>query len=187
MTVLAQLSLDEYLAAVAARKSTPGGGAVAGIVAAEACALMSMVIAFTRPPLNDMQERVNDARRALLSLADEDALAFELVMQAYKSGGDRKAALQGAAEVPLKIIGICGALIDDLEQLAGAGNSNLMTDVGIAAALIAGSLASSELNVLVNAKEMDTESAATLRQSLEVVPGYQSKVRDILQRIKTGL
>ena len=44
---LREQNLAAYLDALAAKTSTPGGGAVAAVVAAEACSLVAMVANFS--------------------------------------------------------------------------------------------------------------------------------------------
>ena len=45
---LREQNLAAYLDALAAKTSTPGGGAVAAVVAAEACSLVAMVANFSK-------------------------------------------------------------------------------------------------------------------------------------------
>ena len=99
MTKIADQTLQEYLTQVAQKSSTPGGGAVAAVTAAEACALLSMVAHFTEDDLGDLIDRTNKSMTNLLSLAEEDSRAFNLVMAAYKGDGELELALREAAEI----------------------------------------------------------------------------------------
>ncbi|MGB1685162.1 MAG: cyclodeaminase/cyclohydrolase family protein [Pseudomonadales bacterium] len=79
MSRISDQTVDGYLDAVSARRSTPGGGAVAAIVAAEACALLEMVLNFTQSEdarLTGMATRLSQTRPELLAMADRDMAAF---------------------------------------------------------------------------------------------------------------
>jgi len=164
MSRISDQSVEDYLEAVSAKRSTPGGGAVAAVVAAEACALLEMVLGFTRSEdsrLTGLAERLAETRPQLLALADQDMAAFEQVMQAYRGEGDFEAALVLAAEAPLAITAICRTLAANAVLLGEIGNRNLITDVAIAASLLIAAVESSEVNVRVNMRAMQRERAAT--------------------------
>ena len=165
MTILARQSLQEHLEEVARKSSTPGGGAVAAVTAAEACALLSMVANFTKADMSDLLLRTEVSRARLLELADEDSTAFASVMAAYKGDGDLENALRRAAQVPVNTIEICSSHIADLSLLAEQGNRNLITDVAIAACLLRAALESCRFNVLVNVRSM-TGDTATFTQAI---------------------
>ena len=185
MSRISDQTVDGYLDAVSARRSTPGGGAVAAIVAAEGCALLEMVLNFTQSEdarLTGMAARLGQTRPELLAMADRDMAAFEQVMQAYRGDGDLEEALVRAAETPLAIIAICRTLSADAVLLGEIGNRNLITDVAIAASLLITALESSEINVLVNTRAMQQERAATearLGDSHELKQTLSALVADI--------
>ena len=188
MTRISEQTVHEHLAQVAARQSTPGGGAVAAIAAAEGCALIAMVVNFTKDqaPLGDMLERCEASLAELETLADDDGIAFKRVMKAYRSGAGLEQALTGAARVPADVIHICQSHIDDLETLEQSGNRNLVTDVGIAAALFEAAMSASELNILVNCRDLKDsgELMAPLRQleeSRQRLQSIQSRIRQSLK------
>jgi len=84
--------LGGWLASLASRNPTPGGGAAAALCAATAAGLIGMVTAYTTGPrwadrpermrqLNDEAARL---RTAAVGVADDDAAAFSAVGAAYK-------------------------------------------------------------------------------------------------------
>lgn len=154
-------SVDAYLTALAARSSTPGGGAVAAMSAAQGCALMSMVCRFTRGnSLDAVLERSDAARTQCVELAEADVQAFDAVMAAYRNKGEDRTdvlerALKQAAEIPMRLIELVSTLATDLETLESQGNTNLVTDTGIAAQQIRAAIDAARLNVLVNLKEVE--------------------------------
>ena len=168
MTKIADQTLQEYLTQVAQKSSTPGGGAVAAVTAAEACALLSMVAHFTEDDLGDLIDRTNKSMTNLLSLAEEDSRAFNLVMAAYKGDGELELALREAAEIPAKIIRICYAHFTDLLLLAERGNRNLISDVAIAASLFSAALESSRFNILINLRSMEGDATDLMREIMNI-------------------
>ncbi|MBT4160699.1 MAG: cyclodeaminase/cyclohydrolase family protein [Gammaproteobacteria bacterium] len=189
MTEIGRQTITEYLNAVSAKTSTPGGGAVAAVVAGEACALIAMVVNFTRGDDSRLQEilsRVSLSRQRLIELADADSVAFDQVMRAYKGEGDLEPALINAAQVPLEVISICRSHISDIELMMDIGNANLLTDVGIAASLIQSSLQSSQLNVMINANAMTTEKNL-LTEPLADLPTALQRLVDVLADMQNRL
>src|SRR5262249_43764940 len=82
MPSFAHQSLNDFLASIAFKTPTPGGGAVASTVAALAAALAQMVVAYSagkkslaqhEPTLQSSLKTLERARQILLQLADEDA------------------------------------------------------------------------------------------------------------------
>ncbi len=196
MTELAQTSLTDYIAALAARKSTPGGGSVAAITAAQAAALIQMVANFSSdsddlPDAGQVIERViNNATRAreqFLLLAEQDMVAFQQVMQAYRGKDEAalQAALAAAAGVPITVIEGCVALLEDVTLIARIGNQKLSTDTAIAADLLASAIRSSELNVLINLKQISDPAVKDgLKHSLKDVAATLDALAAIVGGIK---
>lgn len=187
---IAETSIAEYLNNVAAKRSTPGGGAVAAIAAAEGLALMGMVTSFTHKPNalpDDLPDRIDQSCDTLLQLADADAVAFDAVMAALRGKGDLAAASITAARVPLKVINIILDSLDDLEQLAQDGNPNLITDTGIAASLLASALDASELNILINIRELEEAHSAEFTVQLARLPAAKLRLSTVHQQVRNSL
>ena len=147
MTEIAQQTLQEHLAEVARKSSTPGGSAVATVSATKACALISMIANLTKADLSDILSRAKASRSRLLELADEDGVAFAAVMATYDGKGDLEPALMQAAQVPISAMEICIAHLEDLALLAEPGNRKLTTDVAIAACPLRSALECCRFNV----------------------------------------
>lgn len=169
MTKTGSLTLDDYIRAIAARNSTPGGGSVAAVNAAEGCALVAMVARFTKDDMTEVAERADGSCQQLLQLSDADEAAFDGVMKAYRGDADLEAALRLAAEVPLQVLAVIRQHLPDLGILVEEGNPNLITDVGIAAGLFRTAMESCRLNVLINTASMQDKGAipAFNQRSLE--------------------
>ena len=184
---LREQNLKTYLDALAAKTSTPGGGAVAAVVAAEACSLLSMVANFSKAETaKDIAARAQASIANLLELGDQDTLAFESVMKAFKGEGDRLRACEQAASIPMQVIGICLAHVEDLEYLSSRGNPNLITDTAIASLLFDSALKSSELNILINTTDFDA-IPGDLESAINRVPSATRRLQFIASSIRAGL
>ena len=85
MPLLTELSISNYLSSVAEKQPVPGGGAVAAIVGAEACALQTKVAVFSsNSEIAPIVESSKKTQRKLLELAEKDSKAFLALMKAGK-------------------------------------------------------------------------------------------------------
>ncbi|MBD3649412.1 MAG: cyclodeaminase/cyclohydrolase family protein [Pseudomonadales bacterium] len=195
-------TLGDYLSTLASKKSTPGGGAVAGVCGAQAAALIAMVGRLTRGNPAGLETAIDsaiDAQQRFLDLADNDMQCFEEVMSAWRLPADsddekarRQAALQtalkAAASVPLDMIRLTGELLPSLALLVESGNRNLITDVGIAAHLCESVLQSSRLNVLINLKSIeDSQFIADSHRQLETIEEQVEAITAINKNVETIL
>lgn len=175
------LSVREFIAATAAKRATPGGGAVAGVVGALGAALGEMSLSYTRGKEQyaehaDTHERIaarlERAREMLERLVGEDASAYGLYRDAMKMAEgpakDRasQAALAAAIDVPREVSKLCVALLRDLKQLAPISNPHLVSDLVAAGVLAVAACRVSDGNVRINVPQVaDADAAAQVRQS----------------------
>jgi formiminotetrahydrofolate cyclodeaminase len=172
------MSIGEFVDALAAQTSTPGGGGAAAVTGAMAAALVSMVINFTLGKKKyahvDEEFRTllaqSEALRAdLLAQADSDVAAFNDVAATYsmpKETDDEKAArsdamqlaLKQAARVPFITAEKCLAVIRLAEPVGAKGNTNVVSDAATAIYLANSALKSAVANVNVNLKLIKDES-----------------------------
>lgn len=148
-------SLETFLAELAARTPTPGGGGASAVGGALGAGLAGMSAAFTSGERYRKQEaaalklrkRFDELRERLLQLAEEDALAYEAWMAARrlpKDGKDaaavRKKAVATAQEkatrVPEEILKRCSEALAAAAKLAPICNPNLVADVASGAYLL---------------------------------------------------
>ena len=147
-------SLQRLLDAVAARTTAPGGGAVTGVVAALAGALVEMCARFSgtdlaegtdlaqRTNATDLAGRADELRARAVSLAQSDCAVYAEYMEARRAGGDGgvAAALDEAIRIPLEMAEVAAELAEIALGLARSGNPNLRGDattavlMGVAAA-----------------------------------------------------
>ena len=175
MTDYTKLPVSDYLTALSAGTSAPGGGAAAALTASQGVALMLMVLNFTdghdmakAPLLSSLPDR----RDSFLEMIQQDIDAFNSVMAAYRlprqSEPDKLArtdaiqtSLQAAAAVPAEIVREIAHLEPALSLLVEIGNKNLVTDTGIAASLFIAAIKASKLNLLINVRSMNSLNAAS--------------------------
>ena len=164
MSLRAQ-TLDQFHVELAAKTPTPGGGAVAGVTGATAASLAGMVVAYSftkslaphEPALRDAGARLARARELLLTLADEDAAAYQVLSDSLKIPKDdpaRAERLPGAAlaatQVPLSIMAACCDVLRIAATLPGASNPHLRSDLIIAAILAEAGCRAGAENVRIN-------------------------------------
>jgi len=162
--------MNSFLAELASSKPTPGGGSVAALCGALGASLGSMVCSLTigKKKYVDVEE---DMKRVLVQterlrveleeLIDEDAAAFDKVMVAMKLQKEtdeekavRRDAIQDtlvdAAMVPLAVMQKCAEVVELSETVAAKGNTNAVSDAGVAALVGRAGAHAAKLNVLIN-------------------------------------
>ncbi|MEA3560527.1 MAG: cyclodeaminase/cyclohydrolase family protein [Candidatus Omnitrophota bacterium] len=167
--------LKEYLDDLASKKPAPGGGSVAALTGALGVSLISMVAHFSK----GVTRPVLDIRSRLIALIDEDVLAFEKVMQAYKMPRENseqisertrviQKSLKAALSPPLNVCLLCYEAIKICKSSLLTANINLISDVGVSAVLLEGAFYSAYLNVKINLKYLkDKKIVKEVKQTLE--------------------
>ncbi|MCF3140805.1 cyclodeaminase/cyclohydrolase family protein [Paenarthrobacter sp. AR 02] len=162
-------TIQDYLARLAARQPTPGGGAAAALHAAQGAALVAMVARYTTGAKfeqhAELVERVTAAADHLaeeaLRLADADEHAFQAVIDSYKLPSDtdelkaaRKAAIQDAlvqaAQTPAQLIRVAGDVVELASDLLDAANPNVISDVAAAADAARAAATTARVNIDIN-------------------------------------
>jgi len=166
----AEMTVAQFLEALASPAPTPGGGTAAALAGAMATSLLVMVTGLAKSNSNSDEEKdaLADARQVLqplaatlAALADADAASFDEVMNAYRlpkaTDGDKAArsaaiqsALQGATIVPLQTLRACAGVMTLAETVAACGNRSAVSDVGVAIGLLEAAAAGAEANVRIN-------------------------------------
>lgn len=168
-------SLGGFVASVASASPTPGGGTVAAHAGALAAALAQMVTGLTvgKKKYAEVDARMRETGLAaaalvteLSALATRDAEAYGAVAAAYRmpkeppeSAAARAAAvtkaLLGAAEVPLATCRACERVAALAALVAGEGNTNAVSDAGVAALLAEAACRGAAYNVRINVAALD--------------------------------
>ena len=180
----ADMTLAQFLDALASPDPTPGGGTASAVAGAMGTSLLVMVTGLAKSNTNSDDEKaaLAAARQALqplaatlAALADADAAAFDEVMGAYrlpKASDDEKAArsaaiqkaLQAATTAPLQTLRACAAAMAQAGAVAAGGNRSAVSDVGVAIGLLEAAAGGAEANVRINlgsVRDLQFTSAAS--------------------------
>ena len=172
------LTVRQFLEAIASATPTPGGGTGAAIAGAIGTSLLVMVTGLAKSKNNTDEERAALARARerlmpittqLTRLADADADAFDRVMAAYglpKATDEEKAArsgaiqsaLQGATTVPLDTLRACADALSHGRAVAEHGNRSAASDAGVAIGLLRAAAAGAQANVQTNLDSIKDET-----------------------------
>ena len=207
--MIKEKSIQEFLDELAGKASTPGGGSAAAIMGAMSAALLSMVANFTIGKKN--YEAVEQEMRSLLAAAEglrieltgliqADVEAFDTVMAAYgmprETEAEKRArtaaiqaALKVAADVPLKCARLCAEVIRLSPAVAEKGNTNVISDAGVAVLAAEAALRSAALNVYVNINAIkDQEFRDRRRRQLEsILEGTERQTEEVFKLVKGRL
>lgn len=178
-----QQPCEEFLDVLASKAPVPGGGGAAAVAGAMGAALLQMVCNLTsgKPKYACYEEDIQrieavaaDLRASLQNLVQLDAEVFEPLSAAYalpKDTPEQQAHKQAelerllyqAALVPLQMVTTAAQLVPLLQEAAEKGSKLLISDVGVAAAMVEAALRSAALNVYVNTRLMqDADRIAKL-------------------------
>lgn len=207
---LVGMTLRQFCNETLSDSPAPGGGSVAALVGALGVSLGGMVanLSAGKPGWDDRMAEFSDAaveaqrlKDTLLYWVDEDTLAFNMVMDAFKLPKGtaeekelRSAAIekanQGATLVPLRVMETAFESYELLMSMAQNGNPNSITDAGVGALCVHTCVEGAALNVQINLSgvknaEFRQEKAALMERILmesekmkaEIMQVVKSKVR----------
>ena len=183
-------SVEHFLEQLASKSSTPGGGSAAAVIGATGAALVGMVANFTvgkkgyesvNEDMLSVLNRSENYRKQFIDMIQADVDVFNKVMSAYGMSRDTESeketrnqaiqsALKEATDVPLQCAVLCLDVIELSRQTAEKGNSNVISDAGVAVLAAEAALGSAALNVYINiANIKDKGFADDRRQRLEAI------------------
>ncbi len=174
---LEDLTLAQFTQSLGAKSPTPGGGAVAPMVASIAAALATMVVNYSlgkkRLADHDALHRealdtLDDLGGRAAELADADARAYERLSALMKLDDADPArlaewsdAVEAAIDAPRRSLDLGLTLLTLIQRLAGATNRMLASDLAIAAILSDAVVHAGAWNVRVNLSLLEDASRAT--------------------------
>ncbi|NRT64444.1 cyclodeaminase/cyclohydrolase family protein [Clostridium saccharoperbutylacetonicum] len=174
-------SINQFLEELGSDLSAPGGGSVAGLIAALASALNSMVYSLTvgkksyialddneKGIINKFQIECREFTTRSLELMEEDRDNFLKLMDSYKLPKETKEEKEKRAlsikentiksmEAPLVLARESLEFYKNLNVMAKYGNKMLLSDLGISAILLHSAIESSIVNVKVNLNGLRNE------------------------------
>ena len=168
-----------FLASVASSAPVPGGGSVVAHVGSLGAALAEMVAGLTigrkkyvavESDMKELAAKAATLGARLAALVKEDSDSYALVSAAYKLPKESpeqvaardaaiQAALMKAAEVPLETARACVAVAKLAAICAQKGNSNAVSDAGVAALLAEAACKGAAYNVRINVSSMNDPHA----------------------------
>ena len=177
-TIYCTEPLQVYLDDAASGKPAPGGGSVSACVGALGAALVAMVCNLTlgkekyaavETQVGDLVAQADDARARLEKLLQDDTVAYNGVIAAYRLPKEtaaeqaaRSQAVQDgliiAASVPLDICRVALEVCRLSKTAAEIGNPNAVTDAGIGAILGEAAAQGAALNVEINLGSIKDET-----------------------------
>ncbi|MET4591339.1 cyclodeaminase/cyclohydrolase family protein [Arthrobacter sp. 754] len=186
-------TINDYLARLASREPTPGGGAAAALHAAQGAALVAMVARYTTGTKYEQHaelvtriiSRADGLVAQAVRLADADQHAFQGVIDAYKlpSGTDglkaaRTASIQDAlvqaAKTPADLILVAGAVVELATELFEVANANVISDIAAAVDAARAAATTARVNIDINVVAIkDTETRSRLAEQTD---GLEDKI-----------
>jgi formiminotetrahydrofolate cyclodeaminase len=187
MADYSNFTLEQYRDALASDAPTPGGGTAAAVALSQGAALAIMVCNLTlgKDKWKDgwgSSESCKSIAEPLLDrgyeLAGQDAEAFDRVMSAFKMPKNtdeevdaRRTMIRdetlNAAIVPMETARLALGLLEVLPSLASTGNSNAVTDVGVAGLLASAACKGALFNVEINLNSLPENMSAPYRGEME--------------------
>tara|TARA_B100000029_G_scaffold195370_1_gene193493 strand:- start:1159 stop:1782 length:624 start_codon:yes stop_codon:yes gene_type:complete len=199
---------EEVLRAIASSDPTPGGGSVAALSLAHAQSLAIMVARLTvgkekwasgHKSAESLISKWVPKMDVAIELAENDANAFDLVMEAYrlpksdeKEKEFRKRSIReatiGAAQAPLDTATEAFDLLSDIGAFSHLCNSNALTDLASAAELSISAVNIASMNVRINldfiegrdVDELSTRLNSVVEESASTLEGIRSIVSERL-------
>jgi methenyltetrahydrofolate cyclohydrolase len=199
------VTVDQFLAAAAARQPTPGGGSVAALAGALAASMGEMAVNYSvgkkglESHADAFHSAVGEYQRAraiLIELMQEDQAAYESLSAAKKmtDSPEKKEALAVAVlaciRIPQSIAATALAVLDLAQKLTDRVNLFLLSDLAVCAELAMTTVRCALHNVRVNLPEI---SDPAQRQKVEAECGQilaratvavQRTIPAIWQRLK---
>ena len=192
--------IQNFLAELASKAPTPGGGGAAALCGAVGIALGNMVgnLTLGKKKYAEVQEdiaalnaKAESLREDFLALIDADADAFEPLSRAYgipkddpTRGEVMEAALLAAVQPPLEIMRKCVKALELIADYAAKGSALAISDAGCAAAITRAACEAAALNVFVNTKPMrDREKAGEINREANELLQKCALAREIYDNV----
>jgi glutamate formiminotransferase/formiminotetrahydrofolate cyclodeaminase len=206
---LVKMNVREFCNEVASESPAPGGGSVAALMGALGASLGGMVanLSAGKRGWDDKLEYFSDwavkgqgLKDELLALVDEDAAAFNKVMDAFalpKGSEEEKSAraaaieeaTKRAAEVPLKVMETAAKSYPLLAEMAEKGNPASVSDVGVGALATRACIEGAALNVRINLQQLKDEKfkSALIEKLRKISAESDSQFKDITRIVENKL
>lgn len=204
---IADITLGDFTAALASEQPVPGGGSATALAAALAASLTAMVVRLSleRPAYErhaslhaEALAAADRSRQRFLDLADDDARAYAAYVESRKLPRERdddklvraaamRDAARSATTVPLTIVQGCHDMSELVERLAGRTNTNVASDLDVAALLFEGAARGAAANAVVNLGAVEDEGFSRavlgeLDQRLRQIQNATARTRERVRK-----
>jgi glutamate formiminotransferase/formiminotetrahydrofolate cyclodeaminase len=202
-------SLSGFFGSVSSSTPAPGGGSVAAHAGALGAALAQMVAGLTvgrrkyvavEAEMREIAVRAAALGNTLNTLVARDSAAYGVVSAAYKlpsETDDQKKeraariddALIHAAEVPLETARACADVAAIALATAEHGNSNAVSDAGVAALMAEAGCVGSSYNVRINVSSLGDRSrgAALSAEAKDLAERTRGLVKQTLELVEKAI
>src|SRR6266542_2930302 len=206
---LVKMDLREFCNETLSDSPAPGGGSVAALMGALGASLGGMVANLSAGKrgwddkleyFSDWAVKAQQLKDELLSLVDEDAAAFNKVMDSFalpKESAEEKAvrsraieeATKYAAEVPLKVMETASKSYELLAKMAEKGNPASVSDVGVGALATRACIEGAALNVRINLAQLKDErfKSGLLKEVQQITADSDIRFNEISQLVAKKL
>jgi glutamate formiminotransferase len=206
---LLKMNLREFCNETLSDSPAPGGGSVAALMGALGASLGGMVANLSAGKrgwedkleyFSDWAVKAQQLKDELLSLVDEDAAAFNKVMDAFalpKESAEEKAAraeaiqiaTKYAAEIPLRVMETAFKAYQILSEMAEKGNPASISDVGVGLLGVRACIGGAALNVRINLAGLkdEKEKSALQEKVRKITAESESEFKKIDQVVESKL
>ena len=206
---LIDLSLSGFSNETLSESPAPGGGSVSAYIGALGAALGSMVANLSAikrgwddrwEEFSDWAEKGKVYHDQLLKLVDEDAAAFNAIMDAFgmpkntdqekiKRSETIQAATKHAIEIPFEVMQTAFRSMEIIEAMATIGNPNSLSDAGVGALCARTAVYGAYLNVRINASSLTDKVFAgeILSKATTILQETQAKEAEILNLVESRI
>ncbi len=204
---LCSLSLEAFADLLSTDSPAPGGGSVAALCLALSGALSAMVANLTvdKKGYDEVQEivrelapRGQEIKLQALQCIDADTDAFNAMMEAMRlpkktaveiatRTAEVERTTQQAILVPLRTLELAWEAMQLSDKIADAGNTNALSDAGVAALTALSAAKAADYNILINLSgssdeafkaDIKTRAGELVNKCQQLAESIETKVRD---------
>jgi formiminotetrahydrofolate cyclodeaminase len=172
---LLSMSVEEFIAAVSARKPVPGGVTVAGVIGALAVAMGELTLNYSKGKKSlcdhaatheQLGQQLHELRQLCqyLTIADAEAYGQYAAVQKMDDGPEKEHAsvesLNASIDIPRRLASAAIETLQSLKELVGVHNTMLSSDLVAAAELARATTVLCDMNVRINTPHLADEAAA---------------------------
>ena len=206
---LIDMNLEDFINETASESPAPGGGSISAYMGSLGIALGTMVanLSSHKRGWDDSWEDFSQwagkgkkIQNELLHLVDEDTIAFNKIMDAFrkpkkseKEKQERNGAIHEATKnaimVPFKVMETAFGAFEVLKAMAETGNPNSVSDAGVGALAIRSCVMGAFLNVKINASGLDDKEfvETILQKGKDIEEKANRKEKEILTVVEKKL